>query len=41
MFGEFLLSSPVLSAQNKVKIEQSDYQKTLDGVVYIDGGLLY
>ena len=41
MFGEFLLSSLTLSAQNKVKIEKVDYQKTLSGVVYIDGAVVF
>ena len=41
MFGEFLLSSITLSAQNKVKIEKVDYQKTLAGVVYIDGAVVF
>ena len=41
MLGKFLLSSLTLSAQNKVKIEKSDYQKTLDGVVYIDGAVVF
>ena len=41
MFGEFLISSLTLSAQNKVKIEKTDYQRTLDGVVYIDGAVVF
>ena len=41
MFGEFFLSSITLSAQNKVKIEKVDYQKTLAGVVYIDGAVVF
>ena len=41
MLGEFLLSSITLSAQNKVKIEMQDYQKSLNGANYFDGGLIY
>ena len=38
---EYLLSSLTILAQNKVKIEIEDWQKTLDGVTYICGGTLY
>ena len=41
MLGEFLLSSITLSAKNKVKIEMQDYQKSLNGANYFDGGLIY
>jgi hypothetical protein len=41
MLGEYLLSSLSLSVQNKVKVEQAEYQKTLNGVVYFDGDLVF
>ena len=41
MFGEFLILSLTLLAQNKVKIEKVDYQRALDGVVYIDGAVVF
>ena len=41
MFGKFLLSSLILSAQDKMKIEANDYKRTLDNVVCIDGAVLY
>ena len=41
MLGEFLISSLALSAQNKVKIEVKDYQRTLDGVIYVDGAVVF
>ena len=41
MLGEYLLSSLTVSAQNEVNIEIDDWQKTLDGVTYICGRMLY
>ena len=41
MLGEFLISSLTVSGRKKVKVKIAKYQRTLDGVTYIDGGMVY
>ena len=41
MLGEYLLSDLTLSTRSKVKVEVGEYQRVLDSVVCIGGGVVF